>query len=69
LDRALKKANPIREEGMLILDTHPVCRPKYMLEKQITRPTARPTRIPRVVKFCPSLAWLAMNLRASLGRR
>jgi hypothetical protein len=31
-----------------------LCNPKYMLEKQMTRPTPRPTRIPRRVKFCGS---------------
>jgi hypothetical protein len=52
----LKNAKPIREEGMLMLDTQPVCNPKYIFEKQIMSPTPKPTSIPRVVKFCPSLA-------------
>jgi hypothetical protein len=68
-NRVLKKAKPIREAGMLMVETHPVCSPKYIFEKQMTRPTPRPTSIPRTVKFCPSLAWLAMNLRALLRRR
>jgi hypothetical protein len=44
---------PIRDAGMVMVETQPVCRPKYMLEKQITRPTARPTMTPRGVKLWP----------------
>ena len=40
---------------MVMVLTQPVCRPKYMLEKQITRPTARPTRMPRAVRDWPGM--------------
>jgi hypothetical protein len=46
---------PISEAGMLMVLTQPVCRPKYMLLKQMTRPTARPTSRPRRVKEEPSM--------------
>jgi hypothetical protein len=36
LDNVLKKAKPIREAGMLMLDTQPVCKPKYLEVHQIT---------------------------------
>jgi hypothetical protein len=35
LDNVLKKAKPIREAGMLMLDTQPVCKPKYLEVHQI----------------------------------
>jgi hypothetical protein len=37
---------------MAILETHPVCKPKYVLEKQMTVPIARPRSSERRVKFC-----------------
>jgi hypothetical protein len=40
---------------MLMVLTQTVCRPKYMLLKQMTRPTARPTSRPRRVKEEPSM--------------
>ncbi len=53
--RELKKAKPIRLDGIDMVLTQPVCKPKYMLEKQMTRPTSRPTKMPRTVKLRPSL--------------
>lgn len=46
---------PMRDAGMVMVLTQPVCRPKYMLEKQMTRPTRRPTRRPRGVKEAPGM--------------
>lgn len=36
-----------------MMETQPVWSPKYMLEKQMTVPTANPTRTPRAVKLRP----------------
>ena len=54
---------------LTMLETHPVCSPKYIFEKQMINPTPNPTSTPLVVKFCPSLAWLAINLLDSLRPR
>lgn len=51
--RVLKRPKPMSEAGMVIMLTQPVCRPKYMLEKQMTRPTKRPAATPRRVKLRP----------------
>lgn len=51
--RSLKMPKPIRLAGMDMIETHPVCKPKYMLEKQMMVPTARPARTPRAVKLRP----------------
>jgi hypothetical protein len=52
LETALNHAKPSRALGMAILETHPVCRPKYVLEKQMTVPIASPRSSERRVKFC-----------------
>lgn len=44
---------PSRLAGMVMVETQPVCNPKYMLEKQMMVPTARPTRTPRTVREWP----------------
>ena len=60
LDKSLKKPKPIKLAGMVIVLTQPVWRPKYMLEKQMTRPTRSPTRMPRSVKLWP---WVCGGIR------
>ncbi|TFB05807.1 hypothetical protein CCMA1212_002367 [Trichoderma ghanense] len=50
---SLKTANPMRLEGIDMMETQPVCRPKYMLAAHITVPTARPAATPRTVKLRP----------------
>lgn len=57
---SLKMPNPMRLAGMDMMDTHPVCRPKYMLEKQMTVPTMSPTTTPRSVKLRPGTVRVAM---------
>jgi hypothetical protein len=52
--------NPMRLAGMDMMDTHPVCRPKYMLEKQMTVPTRSPTTTPRTVKLRPGTVRVAI---------
>jgi hypothetical protein len=54
-ETVLKKPKPSRLAGMLMVLTQPVWSPKYMLEKQMTRPTRRPTARPRAVKLRPSI--------------
>jgi hypothetical protein len=46
-------ANPIRLDGIDMIDTQPVWRPKYMLAEHITVPTPRPAATPRTVKLRP----------------
>lgn len=46
-------ANPIKLDGIDMMDTQPVWRPKYMLAEHITVPTPRPTATPRTVKLRP----------------
>jgi hypothetical protein len=50
----LKKPKPRRLAGIVIVLTQPVCRPKYMFEKQMTSPTARPTNTPLIVNYVVS---------------
>ena len=68
MENVLKKAKPIREAGMDMLDTQPVCRPKYIFEKQMMMPTAMPTRRPRIVKFWGAVARVLKYSRAELDR-
>lgn len=51
----MKKPNPRRLAGIVMVLTQPVWSPKYMLEKQMIRPTPRPTAMPRAVKLRPSI--------------
>jgi hypothetical protein len=58
--RSLKIPKPMRLAGIDMIETHPVCKPKYMLEKQIIVPTARPAKTPRIVKLCPGTIRVAI---------
>ncbi|CEI69996.1 unnamed protein product [Fusarium venenatum] len=58
--RSLKIPKPMRLAGIDMIETHPVCKPKYMLEKQIIVPTARPAKTPRMVKLCPGITRVAI---------
>jgi hypothetical protein len=59
--RSLKMPNPIRLAGIDMMETHPVCKPKYMLEKQMTVPTARPANTLRSVKLRPGTTRVAIG--------
>lgn len=63
-DRVLKMPKPMSEAGMVIMLTQPVWRPKYMLEKQMTRPTRRPAATARRVKLRP---WTSSPGLATVG--
>lgn len=53
--RAMLAMGPLHAATTMLRHPYqPVCSPKYMLEKQITRPTSSPTRIPRNVKLRPA---------------
>ncbi|CAF3573046.1 unnamed protein product [Fusarium graminearum] len=57
---SLKMPKPMRLAGIDMIETHPVCKPKYILEKQIMVPTARPARTPRRVKLSPGTTRVAI---------
>lgn len=59
-ESSLKMPKPMRLAGMDMMDTQPVCRPKYMLEKQMTVPTASPARTALTVKLRPGIDLVTM---------
>jgi hypothetical protein len=58
--RSLKIPKPMRLAGIDMMETHPVCKPKYILEKQMMVPTARPATTPRSVKLRPGITRVAI---------
>jgi hypothetical protein len=60
--RSLKIPKPMRLAGIDMMETHPVCKPKYILEKQMMVPTARPATTPRSVKLRPGITRVAIFL-------
>lgn len=56
LEKTLKTEKPIRADGMAMVLIHPVCSPKYVLEKVMRAPIRRPTSRDRVVKLCGEVA-------------
>jgi hypothetical protein len=61
-EKILKNPNPMSAEGIHIPLIHPVCRPKYVLEKATKTPITRPTSTPRTVKLCGCDACVARIL-------
>jgi hypothetical protein len=68
--KALNTANPRSDNGRLIILIHPVCNPKYELEKHARVPMTRPTIIALRVSCCPStngIAGVGSSARGSVG--